>query len=177
MKSLLVTIIGIFILTTNTSCQSEIPGDVISAFNKKFVEAEKAKWEQEKNNEWEAGFILNGEEMTACFDAGGKWLETEMEMEIEDLPAAVFKTMYLEFEEFEIEECEGIETPEFKGFEIEIEVEDDGKETEFEVLITVDGQLIKKVEEEDEDNDGDDDDHDDGDNDDDDDHNGDNDDD
>ena len=40
----------------------------------KFQNATKVKWDQEEENEWEAEFKMNGDEMSASFDnAGNGW--------------------------------------------------------------------------------------------------------
>ena len=86
--------------------------------------------------------------MSACFDNSGKWLETETEIKKNELPSEAFKSINLKFENFKIEEVEKLETPDFKGFEIELEK----GETEVEILVTSDGVItIKEVEVEDED--------------------------
>ncbi|MEO6758998.1 MAG: PepSY-like domain-containing protein [Saprospiraceae bacterium] len=46
-------------------------------------------WGMEKNGQWEAEFDQNKVEMSANFSADGKWVETETEMKVADLPAAV----------------------------------------------------------------------------------------
>jgi len=164
MKNTILTISVIFIFSLTTSCQTEVPKKVSSAFNEKFSTMENVTWEQESENEWEASFISEGKETSAVFDADGIWLETETEVVLEDIPAEVFKTLCLKYEEFEIEEAESIESPDFNGYEIEIEMEDDDDEKEFEVLIDSDGTFVKAVEEDDdegEDEDDDDDDNDD----------------
>lgn len=65
------------------------PAAVATAFKQKFQDVKKVGWEHERNGEWEAEFDHNGTEMSANFSADGKWLETEMEINLADLPAAV----------------------------------------------------------------------------------------
>jgi hypothetical protein len=158
--TLIALVIGMF---SFTACgqKKDVPQKVKTAFTQKFPDAQKVKWDMEEENEWEAEFKINGKEMTACYDNTGKWLETEFEVKIKDLPAEVFKAINLKFEGFEIEEAESIEKPDFKGYEILLEIE----ETEVEILVTSDGKLtikdVKVEDEDDEDDDNDDDDDDD----------------
>lgn len=144
--TLIALVIGMFSLTA-CGQKKDVPQKVKTAFTQKFPDVQKVKWESEDENEWEAEFKMNGKEMTVCYDNTGKWLETEVEVKIKDLPAEVFKAINMKFEGFEIEEAESIEKPDFKGYEILLEK----KETEVEILVTSDGNLtIKDVKVEDE---------------------------
>ena len=144
--TLIALVIGMF---SFTACgqKKDVPQKVKTAFTQQFPNAQKVKWDMEEENEWEAEFKMNGKKMTACYDNKGKWLETEVEVKMKDLPAEVFKAINMKFEGFEIEEVESIEKPDFKGYEILLEK----KETEVEILVTSDGNLtIKDVKVEDE---------------------------
>ena len=122
------------------------PKAVEAAFAKQFTTVKHVKWEQE-DDEWEAEFKQNGNEITACYDNTGKWLETETEVKKSDVPAEIFKVVNLKFEGWDIEEVERVEKPDFKGYEITLEKD----ETETEVLVSDAGELtVKKVEVEDE---------------------------
>jgi len=118
------------------------PEKVNNAFNKKFANAGEVKWEQEEVDEWEVEFNLDGRNMSANFDGSGSWLETEGVVMKEDIPAEVFKAICLDFEGWEFEKTESVETPDFKGYEIVLEKED----TEVEILVTSSGVItIKEV--------------------------------
>ena len=137
-----VTFIMSFLILGLFACSQAPPKTVSDSFAKKFSKAEKVKWEQEEENEWEAEFIINGQEMTACFDNAGKWLETEGEVEVKDLPAEVIKAIQLEFNGFEIEGAESIENPDFTGYEMMLEK----SETRVEITVNNKGELtIQKV--------------------------------
>ncbi len=69
--------------------QKTPPPAVVTAFNQKFTGVKELEWGLEKNGEWEAEFDQNGAEMSANFSADGKWMETETEIKVADLPAAV----------------------------------------------------------------------------------------
>jgi Putative beta-lactamase-inhibitor-like, PepSY-like len=66
---------------------AKVPVAVRAAFAKQF-EGAIAKWEKE-NGEYEAGFKMNGKEMSALFTADGKMTESEVSMLPTDLPAKV----------------------------------------------------------------------------------------
>ncbi len=138
------------------ACQSNKPPEnVLDAFTGKFAAAEKVKWEQEEENEWEAEFIMGGKEMSACFDNSGNWFETEGEIEIGELLPAILDSIDMKFEGYEIEEAASIETIEFSGFEIIIAKGDE----KWELLINAEGEISSmteiEVSDNDEDNDAD----------------------
>lgn len=86
-------ILFLFALSLGLSCaasaQKTPPQVVVTTFNQKFPGAADVDWDKEKNGEWEAGFKLNGIEMSANFAAAGQWLETETEIAVSDLPQPV----------------------------------------------------------------------------------------
>ncbi len=132
---------------SNAACAQKISADkvpaaVLSAFKAKFPTATKTSWELENTNEYEAGFKLNGEEVSANFDNTGKWLETETEIKVSALPAAVQAALAKDYAGFKIEEASKIESAKDGNcFETEIEK---GEET-FDVLFTPDGKMLSKT--------------------------------
>jgi Putative beta-lactamase-inhibitor-like, PepSY-like len=66
---------------------ARVPKAVKAAFAKQFAGAT-AKWEKE-NGEYEAGFKMDGKEMSALFTADGKMTESEVSIKPTDLPAKV----------------------------------------------------------------------------------------
>lgn len=131
------------------ACAQNPPKQVTDNFAKKFTGATKVKWDAEEENEWEAEFKMNGNEMSASFDNAGKWLTTEAELKEKDLPAAVAKAVKAAYADWDIEVIESIETPDFKGYELGIEKGD----TEMEIQVTTNGKIKvnKESGEEDED--------------------------
>lgn len=131
------------------ACAQNPPKSVADNFKMKFQNATKVKWDQEEENEWEAEFKMNGDEMSASFDNAGKWLETEKELKKNELPAAVLEAVNAEYAGYKMEEAAEIEKPDFKGYELGIEK----GEEELEILVAADGRITvnKESEEEDED--------------------------
>lgn len=134
-------------LMSNAACAqkiaaNKIPPAVSSAFKAKFPTATKTSWEMESAIEYEAGFKLNGEEVSATYDNTGKWLETETEIQVSDLPTTVQSTLAKDFVGFKIEEASKIENGNNGNlFEAEIEK---GEEI-FDVLFTADGSVLRKT--------------------------------
>lgn len=137
---LIFTLVAIFSLNAGCQDAKEVPADVKTAFSQKFPDASKVKWSMESETEWEAEFKMDGKEYSANFDTKGTWLETEYKVEMKDLPDAVKNTLKSEFEGYEIEEIEMVETADGKFYELEIEKDD----KEMEILIDLNGKVIKK---------------------------------
>ncbi len=149
MKKTLLSVFASGIILIACAQNVTTPKVVQDAFLKMFKSAQNVKWEQE-DNEWEAEFKMDATKMSACFDNAGKWLETETHLKMKDLPAEIHKAINLKFSGWEMEEIEGIEKPDFKGYEIELE----NGETETEIIVSSAGEItIKKVTVEDDDKD------------------------
>jgi len=146
MKNLffLIAIIVIVIFTACSQSQTDLPSKVTDAFNQKFPDATMVKWDKENDNEWEAEFKMEGKEYTASFDQTGVWMETEYEISVEDIPAAVAKTLETEFASYSIEKSEVTETLEGKVYEFELKK---GKD-ELAISIDTNGNVIEKAMEE-----------------------------
>ncbi|WP_330441445.1 PepSY-like domain-containing protein [Flavobacterium sp. C4GT6] len=148
-------IIGTLALTTLSVTAQEkkvqVPQAVQSAFTKKFPGAKKVEWSKEKADEYEAEFKSGGTEQSANFDTNGKWLETETEIKVAQLPASVVKAISAKYPGYKIEEAEMTEKPGSVSF---YEVTVEKGETSYEVQLSGDGKIIgEKREKEHEDND------------------------
>lgn len=87
--------IAIFAFATITGVASAqkmkeelVPQAVKNAFAKKYPNAKAEKWEKEGSN-YEAEFHLNKIENSSVFDETGNFLETEVEIPVNSLPAPV----------------------------------------------------------------------------------------
>jgi len=89
-KFLLVALAAI--LTTSSfgqkTSKDNVPQSVQDALKKSFPTAQVEKWEKENQN-FEAEFDFNKEEMSALFSPEGKLIETEVDIAIGDLPAPI----------------------------------------------------------------------------------------
>ena len=75
----------------------EVPAAVKSAFNAKYPKAEKVNWGLEKNDEYEAEFVLNSVESSANFDSKGQFIEFETEIKESELPQTLKATLAKDF--------------------------------------------------------------------------------
>lgn len=144
MRTLIICMSLLIALSFGACEQEQAPKKVNAAFNQKFPNAEEVDWDMEENNEWEAEFEVDEKEMSATFGQNGKWLETETEIEESQLPEAVTLSLKNNFKGYETEEAEYLESPEYKGYELELE----GKDGDITVLIGMDGKILKQASEE-----------------------------
>lgn len=142
-QMLLITLV----LGFSFSCisQIEVPANIQDGFSKKFPTAKKVKWEKENDSEFEASFKMDGKTMSANFDNNGNWLETEWEIKLIELPEAVKTAVAQQYPGFEIDEAEYLESPDFTGYEMEIEKSEGKQEVEKEIQVSKDGQTIKEL--------------------------------
>ena len=119
----------------------KVPVPVKQAFAKKFPAATDVKYEMEKKD-YEINFKDKGVEMSANFDATGKWLETETEIKQSDLPKEVSASVAKNFAGFKITEVAKVETPD-KGliFEMDLKKDKEGYEVQF----SPKGDILKKT--------------------------------
>lgn len=122
----------------------KIPAAVRTAFKTKFPTATKTTWEKENKMEYEANFRLNGRKVSAGFNPNGKWLQTETEILVSALPAAVQASIKNDFANFRITEASNIQSVR-NGTCFEAQVEK-GKES-FDVLFTANGKILRRTKE------------------------------
>ena len=147
--TMMALLVGLGMVSCSEEASSETPTKVEDAFNTKFPNAKSVEWEKENDTEWEAEFKLDGVDYSANFSNEGVWKETEHGIKIKELPEAVQSTLSSEFSEYKIEEAETVETPDFSGYEVEIEKGEESMEIVFDEA----GKVIKKkIKEEEDDN-------------------------
>lgn len=117
------------------------PSEVTTAFQQKFPDAKKVKWEKESESEWEADFKQNGKKYSANFKVDGTWTETEHAIEMEEIPGSVKHILNTSFRDYKVEESELAERPDGTFYEFEVEK----GEEEMELVITADGSSVKKI--------------------------------
>ena len=111
----------ILLFSSTISCGQNVPGKVKEAFNKKFPNAASVEWGKESDTEFEAEFTMNGKDYSANFNTDGTWMETEMEIEMEDLPDPVLASFARDYWGADIEEIASLMNSEGTFFEIAIQ--------------------------------------------------------
>ena len=92
----------------NQNVEQNMKRDLQKALRKKFPTVKKVTWEKEGNN-WEAAFKLDEIQVKATFNKRTKWLSTEREINIEQLPKAVKAQLVETYSSSKIEKIEFIE--------------------------------------------------------------------
>ena len=113
-----------------------VPAAVSTAFTKTFPGISVKKWDKEEGN-YEANFTKDGKTVSATFDANGKWVETETDIEVNELPAPVMEYIKTKYHNAAIKEAAIINTSENKK---KYEAEVKGKD----ILFDEKGNFIKE---------------------------------
>ena len=137
--SILMAMIVMILVSCSAQQEPIVPQNVKTAFSTKFPAATDVEWEEDED-EYEAEFEFEGKSMSANFSNKGAWVETEYEVELDELPSDVSTSVSGLYPGFEIEEVEMIETPDMKGYEIDIEKGEESKE----VVLDLNGRFIKE---------------------------------
>jgi uncharacterized membrane protein YkoI len=143
MKKLIVltAILGSFTLGYSQKIkETDVPGPVKENFKKNYPQASGVKWEKENEN-YEGSFKESGKEISAVFDASGKFLQKEIEIAVSDLPSKVSEYVNKTYPGFNLDEASKITDASGKVF-YEVEIEK-GKE-EAELIFDESGNFLKK---------------------------------
>ena len=120
-----------------------VPEAAKQAFVKQFPAATKTDWSLEKVGEYEVEFKLNKMEMSALYDTNGNLLETETEIDTEQLPAGVQSILTSDFNGYKAGEISKVEAKGTTSYEMEVEK----GEATWELTFDANGNLLKKVQE------------------------------
>jgi len=119
----------------------KVPAPVKQAFAKKFPAATNVKYEMEKKD-YEINFKDKGVEMSANFDATGKWLETETGIKLTDIPNEVKASVIKNFAGYKISEVAKVEKP---GMEMIYEMDLKKDKDEYEAQFSLKGEVLNKI--------------------------------
>ncbi len=119
--------------------EAEVPAAVKSALQKQFPTAKDVKWDKEKN-QYEASFDLNKADQSVLFDASGKIVETEVEIEMSQLPKGVTEYVKANYKGMNVKEAAKITDASGKvTYEAEVKGMD--------LLFDSNGKFLKEVKE------------------------------
>lgn len=140
MKQIITSVIVATVFTLTACGQkldaAKVPAPVKESFAKQFPGAT-AKWEKE-DSKYEAGFKYQGHEMSALFETNGTMTESEIEIKITELPAAVTNYIKSKYNDAKIKEAAIITTATGeKHFEAEIKGKD--------LIFDANGNFIKEI--------------------------------
>lgn len=118
---------------------NEVPEAVRRELQQKF-NVKDADWDKEGKN-YEASFEHKGSEISVVFEVNGRILETEHEIDKNELPDAVLKALIRDYKGYKIEEAARIESNGIFTYEAEVEK----SEQTLDLIFDAQGKLLKKV--------------------------------
>lgn len=121
--------------------ESKVPAQVKAKFKALHPNADEVKWDVE-DNDYEVTFESEEDvDMSLLFDAKGNIIETESEIEEDDLPSAVKSSVENNFKGWELGEAAKIVRDGKTTYEAELEK----GEKKIDAIFTADGKLVKKI--------------------------------
>lgn len=97
----------------------QVPAAAAQAYKVKFTTASQPGWLKTGTGTYEVQFFNGKKRQSATFDATGKWLQTQTEINYNQAPAKVRTAFESQFENYQVQEVYEIETPD-KGLCYEI---------------------------------------------------------
>jgi len=132
MKTLMVIVIIILGFNVYSLFVSPVPDAVKNAFEKKFSISNDVTWSKQDSAHYEAQFSMHGIDTQAYFTSNGKWLETQTEIALFQLPKKVIESITKRYPDCSIVDAEKIEEADNKVFyETEIMSPRTNKQLEF----------------------------------------------
>ncbi|MFD2784747.1 PepSY-like domain-containing protein [Hymenobacter rubripertinctus] len=145
MKHLLGLLAAGLLLSASASAQkmkaAQVPAVVMASFNRQFPQAKEVKWEKEAD-QYEAGFEQGKQELSVLLDPSGKLVETETEIKVDQLPAAVRATLARQYKGVKIKEAAKIVAAGTGAVTYEAEIVQGGKNVD--LLFDAEGREVKK---------------------------------
>src|SRR2546422_758929 len=115
MKRTIFLLLGIMVYAFANAQGVKVSEAVTKGFNAKFPAATKPSWEIE-NGRYECEFKINGKEQEASFDPSGKWLDTETDIKIADLPKEVSDAIAKQLTGYKVTSAEKVEASDGKTY-------------------------------------------------------------
>jgi hypothetical protein len=119
----------------------KVPPAAAQAFKMKFPNGSQPGWAKADTNAYEVQFFNGKKRQSALFDASGKWLQTQSEINYGQVPAKVQNAFGKEFEDFQVQEVYETELAD-KTFTYEISAFK-GREN-YLAVFSAKGELLKK---------------------------------
>ena len=126
--------------------QFKVPEDAKKGLAKKYPNAESVKWKSAKDGVYTADLTTEGQKTTAGFDSKGNWVQSEIKIDKEDLPAAVSQTVAKQYADFEVDWVKKLSSPEIP---VAYRVAFDQEGYTVRVNFSPEGKVLEKEEERD----------------------------
>ncbi len=105
MKKIFLIAFG-FVFAVSLNAQGiNVPAKAKEAFSKLFPQAAKVNWGKESKNEFEVSFINRETNMSVVLNGEGKLLETETDIEVNNLPGKVLQFVKEKYPHYKITEA------------------------------------------------------------------------
>ncbi len=133
--------LAVLILALLGCAETVVPEQTRLAFEAMYPEAREVDWDVEDESVCEADCIVDGRELSLKFDLAGNWLETEILIEVHELPPAILHVVETHFGDAAIEEIEQTLTP---GLDTLYEVDVIREGREIDILFDPTGKIIRR---------------------------------
>lgn len=121
--------------------QSEVPAEVVNAFQSKFSKATDVDWEME-GDLYKVDFEIGSRDHDLWIDKSGNIRKHREELSKGDLPQAITQKIKSEFKEYRIDDADKVEADGKTLYLVDL----DGREEDREVWFTADGTIQEGLE-------------------------------
>jgi hypothetical protein len=146
MNKRILALVGIASLLSTVSAQvvtaDKVPASVKQALQSRFPEVGKVEWKISRDKDFEAEFTLKSVEITVKFDLAGKWLETETQIPLIEVPKAAIDVLADKFKGYKIVETQSLRLASDSKMIYEIHL-DNNKEV-LKALLYADGTVLSQ---------------------------------
>jgi hypothetical protein len=112
MNKLILVLVGIASLISTVSAQvvtaDKVPASVKQALQSRFPDIRQVEWKISRDKDFEAEFTFKSVEITVKFDSAGKWLETETQIPLIEIPKAAIDVLADKFKGYKIVETQSL---------------------------------------------------------------------
>lgn len=109
---------------------SDVPGNLVQAFNKEYSKATDVEWEKELDN-YKVEFDLNRQDHEVWYNASGTLLKKEIEVTEGELPQAIREVIKANYPGYRVDDVEMIWQNDATTYEVELEKGQDEKHVVF----------------------------------------------
>ncbi len=145
MKKFKMMAIGILV-TTGLNAQnltsSQVPGTILTQFQKSYAEAANIEWEM-KHEYYEVEFKIGRLDHEITYDKNGKIVKMEKDMSTSELPIAIAKWVKTKYPDYKIDEVEMKERNGARNYKVDIEK---GLFKERKLIFDGNGKLLSDLE-------------------------------
>lgn len=128
-----------FLLACQNTSNAQAPEAVKKTFQNMYPGENDPDWHKDSNGNFESHFKIDGIKYRADFSPNGKWIETENDVDVKDLPKAIKDAIKSKYDSEDITEIEKV-NHHSKGVFYDVEFKKKGKNMDVE--FKVDGTII-----------------------------------